>query len=57
MQLLFVDVHHFMVVGKEQHLFPALQQRPDKLAHIGRLGHAGSLTGPLADLLLQHGPG
>ena len=57
MQLLLVDVHHLMVVGKEQHLFPALQQCPDKLAHIGRLGHAGGLTGPLADLLLQHGPG
>ena len=52
-QFLFVDVHHLMMVGKQQHLLLRLQQRPDKLRHIGRFGYAGCL--PLA-LLDFHGP-
>ena len=57
LQLLLVNVHHRVVVGKEQHLLARIQQRAHELAHIGGLRDARGLADLLGDAFLQHGPG
>ena len=46
LQLPLVNVHHLMMMGEEQHLFAALQQRPDELGDGGSLGNARGLPFP-----------
>ncbi len=43
-QLLLPDAVDLPVPAEQQHLLPALQQKPDELGHVGGLGHARRLT-------------
>ena len=52
LQFLLINIHHLVMMGKKQHLFIRIQQRPHELRHIRRFGNARGLTLTAFDLHL-----